>query len=466
MAALNRIHIEATREEVFAVLSVAEHYPEWVVGAADIVESDDDFPAPGTSFQHKVGMGPLKLSDRTEVIELDPPRRIELKAKARPFGTAHIVIELDETAGGTTVSLREGPGDRLSKLVAGNRVGDAALRLRNAEALSRLKRLVEKRPFGRPQRHRELAGQRILVTGASSGIGLASAGLLADAGARFALLARNETGLQEAERMLAARGAEVHTFSADVADRVGLEAAVGQAVGELGGIDVVLTAAAGAAFGPFVETDPEDFDATVATVLGGTANTIRATLPHLEASKGALVCIGSTAAHMPLPGLSSYTAAKHGLAGLLDTLRIELADAGSPVSVSLVNPGAVDTPFWENLESHTGLLPPVPPDAYSAETIAEAVVAVVRRPREETTVGGFAEIQVALFEHLRGPTNLGLILLSRLGQAGDARIAKAQGGLRAGLGDGKTEGGGGGRASLAVRALKGWDAARGRIGPG
>jgi NAD(P)-dependent dehydrogenase (short-subunit alcohol dehydrogenase family)/uncharacterized protein YndB with AHSA1/START domain len=466
MTALNRIHIEATRKEVFAVLSEADNYPEWVVGAADIVESDDGFPAPGSSFQHKVGVGPLKLSDRTEVIAVDPPRRIELKAKARPFGTAHIVIELEERAGGTTVSLREGPGDRLSELVAGNALGDAALRVRNAEALSRLKRLVEKRPFGRPRRRRELAGQRILITGASSGIGLASAGRLADAGARLALIARNETGLRETKRMLVARGAEVSVFSADVTDRPRLEAAVSKAAAGLGGIDVVLTAAASAAFGPFVETDPEDFDATVATVLGGTANTIRATLPHLETSRGAVVCIGSTAAHMPLPGLSSYTAAKHGLAGLLDTLRIELADAGSPVTVSLVNPGAVDTPFWENLESHTGLLPPIPPDAYSTETIAEAVISVVRRPREETTVGGFAEVQVALFEHLRRPTNFGLILLSRLGQAGDARIAKAPGGLRTGLGGGETEGGGGGRASLAVRALKMRDAARGRIGLG
>jgi NAD(P)-dependent dehydrogenase (short-subunit alcohol dehydrogenase family)/uncharacterized protein YndB with AHSA1/START domain len=361
MAALNRIHIESTREEVFDVLSDAARYPDWVVGAADLVESDEDFPAAGSRFQHKVGLGPLKLSDHTEVLAVDPPRRIELKAKARPFGTAHIVIELEERAGGTTVSLREGPGDRLSALVAGNRAGDAALRLRNAEALSRLKRLVERRPVGRQRRRRELTGQRILITGASSGIGLASAGMLADAGARLALLARNESGLREAKRMLVARGAEVSVFSADVTDRPRLEAAVSKAAAALGGIDVVLTAAASASFGPFVETDPEDFDATVATVLGGTANTIRATIPHLEASRGALVCIGSTAAHMPLPGLSAYTAAKHGLAGLLDTLRIELADAGSPVTVSLVNPGAVDTPFWENLESNTGLLPPVRP---------------------------------------------------------------------------------------------------------
>jgi NAD(P)-dependent dehydrogenase (short-subunit alcohol dehydrogenase family)/uncharacterized protein YndB with AHSA1/START domain len=462
--ARNRVHIAASPEEVFAVLADAERYPDWVVGAADVREQDGDFPAVGSRFHHQVGLRPFALSDHTEVVEVDPPWKITLKAKARPLGTADIAIELEERAGGTDVLMREGPGDRLTALLAGNRVADGALRLRNAEALARLKRTVEKRPLGPPRRRRDLAGQRVLITGASSGIGLATAELLAGAGARLALLARGEDGLEKAKGRLTSESAEVHVVSADVRDRAALSAAVERAAADLGGLDVVVTAAAGAAFGPFVETDPDDFDATIATVLGGTANTIRATLPLLEESAGALVCIGSTATQMPLPGLSAYTAAKHGLAGLLDTLRIELAEAGSPLNVSLVNPGAVDTPLWEHLESQTGLLPAVPPDSYSARTIAEAVVAVIRRPREETIVGGSASLQVALFSRLRKPTSRALTLLARLAQSGDERTAEPPGGLRQALGEGEIDAGEGGRGSLAVAALREWDGLLRRIG--
>jgi short-subunit dehydrogenase/uncharacterized protein YndB with AHSA1/START domain len=462
--ARNRVHIEAPRKEIFAVLVEAERYPDWVVGAAAVKEHDDEFPAVGSRFRHQVGLRPFALSDHTEVIDVDPPRRIALKAKARPLGTANIVIELDERAGGTDIFMRESPGDRLTALLAGNRVADIALQLRNAEALSRLKRMVEKRPTGSPRRRREPVGQRVLITGASSGIGLATAQLLADSGARLALLARGEEGLARAKRRLAATGAEVHVISADVRDRSALSAAVEEAASELGGLDVVVTAAVGAAFGPFVETDPEDFDATVATVLGGTANTIRVALPRLEESAGALVCIGSTATQMPLPGLSAYTAAKHGLAGLLDALRIELADAGSPLTISLVNPGAVDTPLWDHLESQTGLLPPVPPDTYSPQTVAEAVVSAIRRPREETIVGGSARLQVALFNRLRKPTSLALVVLSRLAQTGDERTAEPPGGLRSALGEGEVDGDHGGRASCAVAALRQWEGLLRRIG--
>jgi uncharacterized protein YndB with AHSA1/START domain len=73
--ARNRIHIEAPPEQVFAVLSDPERYPGWVVGAADTIKFDDEFPAPGSSFRHRVGLGPFTLSDRTWVVELDPPRR-------------------------------------------------------------------------------------------------------------------------------------------------------------------------------------------------------------------------------------------------------------------------------------------------------------------------------------------------------------------------------------------------------
>ena len=466
--ARNRVHIDAAPEEVFAVLADPYRYPEWVLGASGVRDHDEGFPAVGSRFHHEVGSWPLGVSDHTEVVEVDPPHRIVLKAKARPLGTAMIAIDLEESAGGTELSLEEQPGDRLTSLVAGNPLIDTALRVRNAEGLARLKRLVEGTPEGEPISRRELANQRVLITGGSSGVGLAVAEALAAEGAEVALLARNELGLAAAKRKLAEAGAEAVTVAADVTDREALTAAVDEAARQLGGLDVLVTAAVGLSFGRFVETEPEDFDATVETVLGGTVDTIRAALPHLERSRGAVVTVGSIAAHMPLPGMAAYTASKHGLVGFLETVRIELEESGSSVTLSLVNPGAVDTPLWSNLESSTGLLPPSPPSPtlYSPESIAEAVLTVIRHPRNELTVGGFARSQVAFYSHFGSLGRRAMRALARLEHTAGDRPAAEAGGLSEPKGQGRVGGGFGGRASVATKALGAWDGMLRTIGRG
>jgi NAD(P)-dependent dehydrogenase (short-subunit alcohol dehydrogenase family)/uncharacterized protein YndB with AHSA1/START domain len=465
--ARNRVHIHATPEKVFAVLSDPECYPRWVVGADKIRDYDEEFPEVGSRFHHKVGPGPINIRDHSEVIELDAPRRLVLKAKARPLGTATIELDLAESDGGTEVLMEETPGDRLTSVFVSNPVADTALRVRNAEALSRLKRLVEGTPEGDPIAERELAGQRVLITGGSSGIGLAVAEALAEEGAQVALLARNELGLAAAKRKLAERGVEAVTVAADVTDREALGQAIDEVATQMDGLDVLVTSAASLAFGRFTETEPDDFDATIETVLGGTVDTIRAALPHLERSRGAIVCVGSIAGRMPLPGMSAYTASKHGLAGFLDTIRIELEEGGSSVTLSLVNPGAVDTPLWSNLESSTGLLPPEPPfpSVYSPESVAEAVVAIIRHPRDEFTAGGLARAQILFYSAMGSVGKRAMRALARLEHTAGDRPA-GEGALSSGKGSGETEGGFGGRPSVAVKALGAWDGMLRVIGRG
>jgi NAD(P)-dependent dehydrogenase (short-subunit alcohol dehydrogenase family)/uncharacterized protein YndB with AHSA1/START domain len=456
--ARNRVHIDATPEKVFAVLSDPERYLEWVVGAAGLRDADAEFPAVGSRFHHKVGSWPVGLKDHTEVMEVEAPKRIVLKAKARPLGTATIAIDLEESAGGTELAMEEVPGDRLTSLVAGNPVADQALRVRNAEALSRLKRLVEGTPEGNPMKERPLPGQRVLVTGGSSGIGLAVAEGLVREGAQVAILARNELGLAAAKRKLAELGGDSITVAADVTDREALGAAVEKAVSELGGLDVLVTSAASLSFGRFTETDPEDFERTLDTVLGGTVDTIRAALPHLERSRGAVVCVGSIASLMPLPGMSAYTTSKHGLVGFLDTIRVELEEGGSSVSISVVHPGAVDTPLWDHLESSTGLLPPEPPfpSVYSPDSVAEAVLTTIRHPRDELVAGGLARAQVFFYSYFGGVAKRAMQALARLEHTAGDRPA-GEGALRDGKGGGETGGGFGGRQSATVKALGAWD---------
>jgi uncharacterized protein YndB with AHSA1/START domain len=139
--ARNERLIAASPERVFAVLSDPDSYGHWVVGSDTIRDADDGWPAVGTRFHHRVGFGPLKINDHTEVLAADPPSRLELKAKARPLGTAHVILTLERRGGGTLVTMIENGGDPLTKLVF-NPLTHLLVRGRNAESLRRLEELA------------------------------------------------------------------------------------------------------------------------------------------------------------------------------------------------------------------------------------------------------------------------------------------------------------------------------------
>jgi uncharacterized protein YndB with AHSA1/START domain len=144
--ARNRRYIDAPPERVFAILADAARYADWVVGSQRVREADPDFPTPKARFHHSVGVWPFVVRDHTEVVESDPPRRLKLEAKARPFGCATITLELVPQDGGTCVTMVEDPSGytaplRLVPLVHG------LARLRNAESLRRLEALAERRPI-------------------------------------------------------------------------------------------------------------------------------------------------------------------------------------------------------------------------------------------------------------------------------------------------------------------------------
>ena len=142
--ARNAALIDASADTVFDVLTDPDDYPRWVVGASDIRDVDSDWPAAGTAFHHRVGLGPLTLADRTTVLEIERPRRLVLQARARPAGTARITLQLEPSGAGTRVTLVEDPGDLLTRLVFTPLV-HLADRERNAASLRRLKRLAEQR---------------------------------------------------------------------------------------------------------------------------------------------------------------------------------------------------------------------------------------------------------------------------------------------------------------------------------
>ena len=143
--AVNEIDIDTPPERVFAVLADWRSYGDWVVGSRKMRGVDPGFPAAGTRFHHQVGWGPLTLNDHTAVLEVDQPRKLVLRAKARPLGTAVVHLEMKREAGGTRVYMREDPGDTATAFVF-NPLTHLLVRGRNAESLQRLKRLAEERP--------------------------------------------------------------------------------------------------------------------------------------------------------------------------------------------------------------------------------------------------------------------------------------------------------------------------------
>ncbi len=147
--ARTEIATSASPQDVWDVLMDPDAYGHWVVGSSHIRAVDPEWPSPGSRFHHSVGVRPFTLSDHTRVEELDPPRRLVLKAKARPLGTARVELVLRPEGTGTHITMIEGPGDPVSKPLMANPLSQRLLRARNDESLRRLRRLSEERAFRR-----------------------------------------------------------------------------------------------------------------------------------------------------------------------------------------------------------------------------------------------------------------------------------------------------------------------------
>ena len=139
--AINARTFRATPQEIFDVLLDARQYPNWVVGAKEMRAVDAEWPAVGSAFHHEVGAGDAVVQDKSVILDLDAPRRIELRTYVRPVGVARVVIEATPAANGTRVSIFEEPeqGTRMHKIA---RLVDPMIHVRNILSLRRLEGVV------------------------------------------------------------------------------------------------------------------------------------------------------------------------------------------------------------------------------------------------------------------------------------------------------------------------------------
>jgi short-subunit dehydrogenase len=264
-----------------------------------------------------------------------------------------------------------------------------------------------------------VSGRRVLVIGASSGIGRATAHLLARQGARLVLASRSREVLEEVSRECIALGAEqVLVVPTDVGKREAVEDLFTAAQEEYGSLDAVVHSAGVVAYGRFHEVPADVFDHAVRTNFTGTANVARCALQQFEAGGGgSLVLLGSVLAKIATPTMSAYSSSKWGVQGLARTLEIEARQIPG-VSVSLISPGSVNTPIYDLAGSYTGHPGHPPPPLTTPEKVAAACVAAIDDPRRDSNVGLANAVMVAgfrlmppVFDRLVGP------LMSVLGQA-------------------------------------------------
>jgi NAD(P)-dependent dehydrogenase (short-subunit alcohol dehydrogenase family) len=243
----------------------------------------------------------------------------------------------------------------------------------------------------------------VLVTGASSGIGRATARRFAERGAAVVLVARGRPSLQEAaDEVRAAGAADAVVCPADVTDEDAVRAVVQSTVARFGRLDVVVHAAQVMAYGRVEDVPAKVFDAVVDTALHGTANVARTVLPVFRRQEaGHLVVISSLLASVTTPLMASYVAAKWGQLGLVRVLQQETRDAPG-ISVSAVAPGGVDTPIYYQGASYMGSTGRPPPPVYSPERVARAVVGTLDRPRRLVQAGLLNPLITAGFRFLPG----------------------------------------------------------------
>ena len=240
---------------------------------------------------------------------------------------------------------------------------------------------------------RKLHDQVMVITGATSGIGLTTARMAAARGARLVLAARGKEALGELADELRARGSQVEVVAADVGEIADVERIGRKAIDRFGRIDTWVNNAGISIFGRLEEIAPEDHHRLFQTNFWGTVNgSLEAARRMKRGHGGAIINVGSEVSERSIPMQGMYASSKHAVKGFTDALRMELEKEGAPLQVTLVRPAAIDTMFAVHAKNYMDKEPALPPPLYAPEVVADAILYCAEHPKRDVFAGGASKM--------------------------------------------------------------------------
>ena len=237
---------------------------------------------------------------------------------------------------------------------------------------------------------KKLRDQVMVITGATSGIGLVTSRLAAKRGARLVLAARNEQALQQLSDELNVSGGDTIHVVADVGKENDVAEIGRVAIARFGGFDTWVNNAGVSIYGRLAEISMEDQRRLFDTNFWGVVHGSRTAASHLRQRGGVIINIGSALSDRAMPLQGIYSASKHAVKGYTDALRMELEEEGAPVAVTLVKPAAIDTPYVKHARNYLDVEPKNPPPYYSPDAVADAILFCAGNATRDMFVGGGA----------------------------------------------------------------------------
>lgn len=233
-----------------------------------------------------------------------------------------------------------------------------------------------------------ISQQVVAIVGASSGIGRETALEFARKGAKVVVSARSIDGLTTLLGEIHDLGGEAIAVPADVADFEQVKAVADKAAAEYGRLDTWVHASATGILANFDQITPEEFKRVVDVTLMGQVYGAMAALPHLkQEGRGSLIHITSVEARRSMPYQSPYSAAKHGIEGFLDALRLELIHEGHNINVTNIMPSVINTPYYNKVQTKLGVKPTGIPPYYQPELVTKAILHAAEHPTRDLIVG-------------------------------------------------------------------------------
>jgi short-subunit dehydrogenase len=234
---------------------------------------------------------------------------------------------------------------------------------------------------------KKLAEQVVVITGASSGIGLVTARMAARRGAKLVLAARSWDALHQLSDEIKAEGGEAVAVVADVGQEEDVRRIASAAIENFGGFDTWVNNAGVSIYGRVLDVSMEDHRQLFETNYWGLVHGSRVAAEHLRTRGGAIINVGSSLSDRAIPLQGTYCASKHAVKGYTDALRMELEEEGAPVSVTLIKPSAIDTPYKDHAKNYLPVEPENPPPVYAPETVAEAILYSAEHPERDVFIG-------------------------------------------------------------------------------